>query len=345
VAEPLAEKSDLAAAEDILIMDGDQTVLRGLERVLREAGLAVTALRDPERARDQLTHRFFPVVLVDLDTPRPLGAIELLRFTQQHSPLTAVIVMTPRRSFDAVASAFRAGAVDVVPKTHDALPYLRDRVLSAARSVRTSISRDRLLDEAAEVHELFLKEMMDIARHATELEDKLLRVDGEVSVTAVPTIIDLLCIVDGDEIPSRLARDLTAEKGWRMRVVQTAGEALDAAAQRPPHILVARDPLADLPLTMLIKSVKASSPDLVAIAFRPPGPEGPGEIKMLESSRITLLVPVFTKTEQLVSALHDVREALRRKAQERRYHGMFRMQHAEFLKRYQSWKQKLARRR
>jgi DNA-binding NtrC family response regulator len=344
VGQAEAQKTEIAV-EDILIMDGNETVLHGLERVLRETGLGVTALTDPERARDQLAHRFYAVVLVDLDTPRPLGGLDLLRFTQQHAPLTSVIVMTPRRSFEAVAAAFRAGATDVVPKTDDAIPYLRDRVRAAAQSVRATINRDKLLDEVAEVHESFLKEMMDLSRHATDLEEKLLRGDGEVSTTSVPAVLDLLVIDDGDSIPSRLTRELNAESGWRVRVVQSGGEALDAATQRPPHVLVAKDPLPDLPVTMLVKSVKATSPDLVAIAFRPPGERGPGEIKMVESSKMVVLVSSFSDVEQLVASLKEAREALRRKARERRSLSTFRMQHAEFLKRYQSLKQKLARKR
>jgi DNA-binding NtrC family response regulator len=340
VAQPQVQSTE-QAVEDILIMDGNETVLHGLERVLRETGLSVTALADPERARDQLVHRFFAVVLVDLDTPRPLGGLELLRFTKQHAPLTPVIVMTPRRSFEAVASAFRAGATDVVPKTEDALPYLRDRVRAAARGTRATIDREKLLTEVAEVHEEFLNKMMDLSRHVMDLEDKLLRGDDEAAAP-VPSVFELLCIDDGDAIPARLARDLTAEAGWRLRVVHTGGEALDAATQRAPHVLVAKDPLPDLPITMLVKSVKVSSPDLVAIAFRPPG-DRPGEIKMVESSKMIVLVPVFSEIDQLVASLHEAREALRRKARERRYLGMFRLQHAEFLKRYQGLKQKLAR--
>ena len=64
---------------------------------------------------------------------------------------------------------------------------------------------------------------------------------------------------------------------------------------------------------------------------------------MVESSKMVVLVPVFSEVDQLVASLHEAREALRRKARERRYLGMFRLQHAEFLKRYQGLKQKLAR--
>ncbi len=273
------------------------------------------------------------------------AGLELLRFTQQHAPLTSVIVMTSRRSFEAVASAFRAGATDVVPKSNDSIPYLRERVLAAAQTVRATINRDKLFEDVAEIHESFLKEMMDLSRHVMDLEDKLLRGDGEVSTTSVPAVFDLLCIDDGDTIPLRLARELNPESGWRVRVVQTGGEALDAATQRPPHVLVTKDPLPDFPVTMLVKSVKASSPDLVAIAFRPPGERGPGEIKMVESSKMVTLVPLFSDVEQLITSVLEAREALRRKSRERRYLGHFRMQHAEFLKRYQSVKQKLARKR
>ena len=53
------------------------------------------------------------------------------------------------------------------------------------------------------------------------------------------------------------------------------------------------------------------------------------------------LIPSFSDPGQLVTALHDVREALRRKARERRYAATFRKQHAAFLKQYNLLKQKL----
>ena len=263
-------------ARDILIVDGDANVLRGLEQVFVAAGFHVTAIQDPDRARDQLTNRFFPVVLLDLDTPRALGGIDLLHFAKEACPLSALIVLSPRRSFDAAASAFRAGATDVVPKTEEALPYLRSRVADAARDIKASQKRERLLSEAAELHDAFLQEMMALSRQVTDLEDKILRGDGDGSTTSVPAGIEVLVVDDGAELSSRLARELQADKGWSLRFVQSSGEALDAASQIQPQVLVTRETLPDLPASMLIKTLKSRAPDLVALVFRPPDKQGRG---------------------------------------------------------------------
>ena len=330
-----------ASAWEILVVDREPAVVKGLEALFRQDGLIVTGVSDPVRARDQITNRFFHVALVDLDTPQPLGGLDLVRLVNEKSPLTSVIVMTSRKAFDAVAPAFRAGANDVVLKTQDSVPYLRERVLTATREMKAEAKREKLLVEVGEVHEAFLHQMMDLQRQITDLEDKLLRRDDESSTTSVPHIINLLVVDDEPGLPTLLQRDLTKEKGWKVKTAQSGGEALDAATQLQPHVLVLKDVLPDLPVTMVVKTVKASSPDVVALVFTPPSEEGVGEIKMMDQSRLITLVSSFSDPGQLVGALSEVREALRKKSRERRYLSVFRKQHFQFLKRYNLIKQKI----
>jgi DNA-binding NtrC family response regulator len=340
----LAESaSDEAAARDILIADGNAEVLRRLEQVFVEDGFHVTAISDADRARDQLTNRFFPIVLIELDIQRPLGGLDLLQVAKQSSPVSALIVLSSRRSFEAVATAFRAGATDVIPKTEEALPYLRSRVTAAARDFKVAQDRERLLLELGEMHDQFLQEMMALSRQITDLEDKILRGDGEGSTTSVPRNLELLVVDDQQVLARHLAEALPGEKGWHLRYVQTSGEALDAATQSTPHVLVTQETLPDLPSSMLIKTLKATAPDLVALVFRPPGESGAGEVRMVEASKVVTLIPAYSDPAQLVEALNEVREALRRKARERRYVAVFRKQHSEFLKRYAKLKDRITR--
>lgn len=340
---------DEAAARDVLLLEGDREVVRGLEAVLTEAGLRLTAVADIEVARDQITNRFFAVVMFDLDIPRPLAGLELLAFVKQASPQTATIVLSPRRSFEAVASAFRAGATDVVPKTAAALPYLRDRVVRAVHEVKATTDREQLLAEANELHDAFLKEMMELSRQVTDLEDKILRGDGEGSTTQIPIAVEVLIVDDEPDVPAMLGKALAADKGWRLRFAHTTGEALDAATRLMPQVLVSKETLPDLPASTLIKTLKPTAPDLVSLVYRSPVPateEGesfPGEVNMVENSRVVSLVPSYTDPVQLIGAIGDVREALRRKARERRYLSVFRKQHSGFMKRFISLRHKLAR--
>ena len=123
------------SGQEILVLDADENVRKGADRLLREAGLAVTILADMERAKDQIANRFFPVVLADLDTPTQNAAIDLIKFVRERSRQTAVIVMSRRIGFDAVAPVFRAGATDVIPKAREYVHDLR----VAARRARSAV--------------------------------------------------------------------------------------------------------------------------------------------------------------------------------------------------------------
>jgi DNA-binding NtrC family response regulator len=326
----------------VLVVDSDRSVLKGLERLLTSAGLTVTTLTDAARARDQVEKRFIPVVLADLDTPEPGAGVDLVKFARERSPLTAVIVMTARKSFEVVAPAFRAGAADVVPKTQEAVPYLRERVLKAAGDTRTADTRERLLSEVAETHEEFLKKMMDLSRQVTDLEDKILSRDGNTSSSVNElTVVHLLLVDDAPALNAVLTRDLPADKGWRIRYAQSGGEALDVASQTPPNILVVNQTLPDLPASMVIKTIKGRTPDVVTLIFSPPGEGTTGEVKMVDASKLLTLIPSFSAPDQLVGSLQEVREALRQKIRERRYLQNFRKQHLEFLQKFNALKQRL----
>jgi DNA-binding NtrC family response regulator len=162
------------SGQEILVLDADETVRKGVERLFREAGLGVTILSDIERAKDQVANRFFPVVLADLDTPTTDAGIELINFVRERSPLTAVIVMTRRIGFDAIAPVFRAGATDVIPKAREYVRDLRERVVKASNHVKAAMAREQLLVDLVELNEELLRKMMSLSRQAVDAEDKLL---------------------------------------------------------------------------------------------------------------------------------------------------------------------------
>lgn len=334
-------------AHEVLVVDPDPNVRKGLERVLGDTGLVVSKVPDLTRAQDQLSNRFIPVVVCDLDAA-PAAALDFIRFARDKSPMTTVIALTARASFDAVAPAFRAGANDVVTKTADQVAYLRERVVRATAEVSAAVSREQLLADVAEVHEGFLHKMMELARQVTDLEDKLLLRDGASTTTSALGPLNLLIVDDDPTLAGELAREFPVERGWRLRYAQSGGEALDGASQSAPHVVLMKDALPDLPSSMVIKTIKANNPDCVMLLFTPPGP-GPGdtsgELRMVEASRLVTLVPTYTRSDQVIAALHDVREALRRKAQERRYLLTFRKQHFEFLQKYSLVRQRLPPRR
>ncbi len=325
---------------EILVLDGDESVRRGAERLLREAGLTVTALADIERAKDQVANRFFPVVLTDLDTPTEGAAIDLIKFVKERSPLTAVIVMSRRIGFDAIAPVFRAGATDVIPKSREHVRHLRDRVVKAASDIKSAMGREQLLTDLVDLNEELLRKMMALSRQATDSNDKLLEREGGVSSTASGLgAINLLLVDDDSALANALEKDLSEEKGWRFRHVQSGGEALDSATQIPPTVLVAKETLPDLSGSMVVKSIKASVPSVVAMVFRSPTAEQAGDVRVIDQSRLHVLVPRFLVPGDLLTQLVEVREALTRKAKERRYVKIFQTQYMDLLQRCHKLKQ------
>jgi len=330
------------SGQEILVLDADENVRKGAERLLREAGLSVTILADMERAKDQIANRFFPVVLADLDTPTQNAGIDLIKFVRERSRQTAVIVMSRRIGFDAVAPVFRAGATDVIPKAREYVHDLRTRVVRAAAEVKAAMGREQLLVELVDLNEELLRKMMALSRQATDAEDKLLAREGGLSSSASGLgALNLLFVDDDAALATELEKELTEEKGWHMRHVHSGGEALDSATQVPPMVLVAKEYLPDLTGRMVVNTIKASVPSLVAMVFAPPTPGHAGDVKISDQSRLHVLVPQFVAPGDLIAQLTEVREALRRKARERRYVKIFQTQYMEVLQKCHRLKQEV----
>ena len=330
------------SGQEILVLDADENVRKGAERLLREAGLTVTLLADMERAKDQLANRFFPVVLADLDTPTQNAAIDLIKFVRERSRQTAVIVMSRRIGFDAVAPVFRAGATDVIPKAREYVHDLRERVVRAAAEVKAAMGREQLLVELVDLNEDLLRKMMALSRQATDADDKLLSREGGLSSSASGLgALNLLLVDDDATLANALEKELTEEKGWHLRHVQSGSEALDSATQVPPTVLVAKENLPDLTGSMVVNTIKASVPSLVAMVFAPPTPGHAGEVRISDQSRMHVLLPQFLAPSELIAQLTEVREALRRKARERRYVKIFQTQYMEVLQKCHRLKQEV----
>ncbi len=333
--------SQPAAGQEILVVDTDEQVVKGLDRLLTKAGLIVTGTHDPVRARDQLLNKFFAVALVDADTPTPGAGIELLQFARDKSPLTSIVIMTARKSYDIAVKAFRAGAVDVVLKEPDVVPYLRERVIEAAGDIKGTADRNVLLEEVADTHEDFLRRMRDLTREMVDLEDRVAGRTPE-DVSGASSHVSVVVVDDDPAALLKLEAALTPAQGWQFRPALTGGEALDVVMQTRPQIVLVKEDLPDLPGSMVVNTVKASAPDAVTLLYSPPGKSGrTGEVKMVDASRVMSLIGSYADPGQLIVPLGEIREAIKQKTHERRYLQAFRQRHLEFLQRYNATKQRI----
>jgi response regulator RpfG family c-di-GMP phosphodiesterase len=104
-------------------------------------------------------------------------------------------------------------------------------------------------------------------------------------------------------------------------------------------VLVAKENLPDLTGSMVVNTIKARVPSLVAMVFAPPTPEHAGEVRIADQSRLQMLLPHFVAPNELVAQLTEVREALTRKSRERRYLKIFQTQYMDVLQKCHRLKQ------
>ena len=129
-----------ADGQEVLVVDGDEKVQRGLAQLLAEHGLVPTVVSDAVRARELAREKYFAVALIDLDTPQTNAGLELTRWFKANAPTTTTIVMCSRKVFESAVEAFRAGAADVIVKSPDQVQYLRQRTVER-RAGRAEVAR------------------------------------------------------------------------------------------------------------------------------------------------------------------------------------------------------------
>jgi DNA-binding response OmpR family regulator len=326
---------ELVGAE-ILVIDRDEAVTKGVTQLLSAASLHVTAVSDVAAGLDQLDKRFFSVIVVDIDTPEPNAGLETIRALRERTPTSMLIALTPRKSYTDAVAAIRAGAMDVILKSPDSVGYLKDRVLEAAGRSVDKREVNSVLHDVRESHEEFLQRFMEAERRALDLSDRLAGRDPKKvqSGEAVRVLI-----VDA---AGTLAQQLLEAKpeGFEFSSSPTGGQALDLVTSSRFQIVMVASDLPDLPGSMVVRSIKTQNPEVVAIQFTPPPG---GSVEIVESTKTIPVVAQFDDPKQLLDRLDELAEAFRARARERRYTQAFRERHYDFLRRYVELKSKIDR--
>ena len=321
----------------ILVVDQDRDVQAGMQRLLGQADLNVTCVDTPEEAYEELSRTFYSAAVIDLDTPAPSAGLTTIAYVKERSPTTMVVLLTPRKSFEDAVEAVRRGAMDVVFKSPESVPYLKDRIMAAAsRSVDTR-EVNALLVEVKGAHDEFLQLFMDAERRVVDLQDRVAGRDPNRSAG-----IDEIRLLIADSNPA-LGQVLVQQSkpGYAFHAAVSGGQALDMCGSNEFHYVIVGENLADMPVSWVIRSIKTQYPNIVVLAYSGPGPTG--SIELVETASRSTIVPRFTHPGQLIERLEDLAEAFRAKARESRYTQTFRERHYNFLRRYVELKMKIER--
>lgn len=319
----------------MLLVDSDERVREGFSKLLSASGMVITAIDDIERAIGLARDKYFDAAVIDVDSPTTDAGFETLNAIAKASPQTKLLMLSTRQTFDIAARAFRLGAVDIVVKSPQNVPYLVDTVSRVCEQKWQKDATLGLLRDAAEVHEQFLERLMDVSRKALAAQD---RASGTSSPRSLQRCVVL--VVDDNARNAAGLQHALGEQKFKIVSALTGGEALDCAGTEPFQIAMVKEQLVDLPASMVITGLKSEVPEGIVMTFTPPT-DVPGRAVIVEGQREIELIPKLERGEQLVERLHELAEAYVLKQEERRHLQKFRQQHYEFLRRYVELKQRL----
>jgi DNA-binding NtrC family response regulator len=132
---------------DILVVDDEPTLLRGISRILTDKGYNVVCERDGEAALVTFRTKEFDVIVTDIAMPQ-MDGIQLLRQLREHDADVPVVLITGEPAVSTAVKALEYGAFHYLTKPIP-LGSLEEVVDKAARMRRMG----RMKRQAAELIE------------------------------------------------------------------------------------------------------------------------------------------------------------------------------------------------
>jgi two-component system, NtrC family, response regulator AtoC len=119
----------------ILVVDDEELILQAVHTILIREGYKVDVAKDGVAAINTLQQKTFDLVLLDINLPRVDG-VEVLKFIQDHSFYTQVIMLTGLHDVKIAVECMQLGAYSYVTK-----PYATKELLSI---IERALERKRL---------------------------------------------------------------------------------------------------------------------------------------------------------------------------------------------------------
>ena len=244
-----------AAGQEVLVVDKDDKVARGMQTLLGASGPGGDGDRrircGPATCWSPSSSRWRCWTSI---RRAPGAGSSLLKFARDKSPLTTVIVMTARKAFDVGVAGFRGGAADVVVKEPDTVPYLKDRVLAAAAesggAIRSQHAARGGRRRARGVSPADARAVSPGAGHGGPRSGTR----GRRHRSPRRRLLGLVGQRRSRRRSCRSPACCPRTRAGGLTVAQTGGEGLDLANQLRPQIVLVKDPLPDLPARMVVNT-------------------------------------------------------------------------------------------
>lgn len=306
--------------------------------LLTTAGIHVVATDDPDDVQRLVEAGEVDVAVIDCDTPRPEAGLTLVTMVRRHAPTIPVVLLMSRQVLPLAIAGVRAGVADIVVKAPESVSYLTDTVVRLCRRRAYRLQVRPLLTESLQMHEDFLRRLIDVARQAGSRSGSLPDAD-------LPDLDLRECVVlvadDDPATATGIAQALGENSGYRVVGVQNGGEALDYAGRGIFHLALVRDGLPDLPSSIVAKSLRVEANEAIVVRFSHPSAGRPGRADIIESQRSLEFIPSLSSGAQLIEHIHLLREGLVAKRRERYHLQAFRADNDDLLRRYADLRQKL----
>ncbi len=124
----------------ILVMEDEMSVAKGLELVLSEEGYTVDLAMTGRSALDSCSQKAFDLLIADLRLP-DIDGMEVIKKVKNGRPDTEVIVVTGYSTVPSAVEAMKLGATDYLSK-----PFTDDELMSA---VRVALHEKKVLNAGA----------------------------------------------------------------------------------------------------------------------------------------------------------------------------------------------------
>src|SRR4030042_4076224 len=110
-----------------LIVDDDQIVLDSCRRVFEAEGFEVYLVPGAEKAREELEHNIFDLLLIDVKMPEQDG-MYLMREVKEQWPEVPILVMSGYPTPETIGDEFQLGAEEFIAK-----PFTPEELIETVR--------------------------------------------------------------------------------------------------------------------------------------------------------------------------------------------------------------------